>query len=80
MRSFQAADLARRTGDLLDVASREPVAITRHRKLRFVIMSVERFEALSAREPTQAAFDIGDLPADVGAALDAALERELADG
>ncbi|MCY4291307.1 MAG: type II toxin-antitoxin system prevent-host-death family antitoxin [Roseovarius sp.] len=43
---FPAADLARRTGDVLDAASCAPVTITIHQKPRFVLMSVHRYDAL----------------------------------
>ena len=43
MKTFRAADLTRNTGDLFEAAAREPVAITKHRKPRFVVMSYDRF-------------------------------------
>ncbi len=45
IQNFPAADLARKTGDILDAASRAPVAITKHRKPRFVLMSLERYSS-----------------------------------
>ncbi len=42
-----AADLARRTGDVLATAAQPPVVISKHKKPRFVPMSVQCFEALS---------------------------------
>ena len=43
MKKFQAKDLARNTADLWTAANVAPVAITKHRKARFAVMSVERF-------------------------------------
>lgn len=37
---FKAADLTRHTGDLFDAAIPLPVAITKHRKPKFVLMSM----------------------------------------
>ena len=75
---FPAADLARHTGDILDAASRAPVTITRHRKPRFVLMSVERYEALIGGGATQQAHTLDDMPPELKAVMVAALERDLA--
>lgn len=61
MKKFAAADLTRKTGDLFEAASVSPVAITKHRKPRYVIMSMERFEALTHGHDTRRAFYVGDL-------------------
>lgn len=45
MRNYPSTDLKQKLGDVLDAASREPVSITRHSKPRFVLMSVEAYEA-----------------------------------
>jgi len=58
---FPAADLARRTGDVLDAASRAPVTITKHHKPRFVVMSVHRYAALTARSEQRATV-LEDMP------------------
>lgn len=47
MREFAAGDLTRNTGDLFEAATVAPVAITKHRKPRYVVMSMERYEALT---------------------------------
>ena len=78
-RSFPAADLARNTGDILDAASRSPVTITKHRKPRFVLMSYERYTAMTGRTEQQA-HTLSDMPDDLKAAMIAALERDLAQG
>ena len=75
---FPAADLARRTGDVLDAAGRAPVTITRHRKPRFVLMSVERYEAMTGGGGTQRAHTIEDMPPELKGAMVAALEQDLA--
>lgn len=76
IRNFPAADLARKTGDVLDAASRAPVAITKHRKPRFVVMSVERYEALTGKGDQQA-HTLDDMSAEMKAVLIEALERDL---
>ena len=77
--SFPAADLARNTGDILDAASRSPVTITKHRKPRFVLMSYERYAALSG-ETDQQAYTLADMPDDLKTSMLAALGRDLAKG
>jgi PHD/YefM family antitoxin component YafN of YafNO toxin-antitoxin module len=48
MRSFSTVDVLRDFKSVSHAAAREPVAITQHRKVRFVMMAVEDFEQLSA--------------------------------
>ncbi|UWQ00220.1 type II toxin-antitoxin system Phd/YefM family antitoxin [Aliiroseovarius crassostreae] len=61
MRQFSATDLANKTGDVLALAAQNPVAITRHGKPRFVVLSTEEFEALRQCKDTQSAHHIDDL-------------------
>lgn len=78
MKQFAAGDLTRNTGDLFEAAAVSPVAITKHRKPRFVVMSMERFEALTTRG-TQVALDVKDMPEDLGKLLDKGIEDHLRD-
>ena len=48
MRSFSTVDVLRDFKSVTHAAAREPVAITQHRKVRFVMMAVEDYEQLSA--------------------------------
>ncbi len=49
MKQFSTAELARKVGDVTHAASQAPVAITHHKKPRYVMMSIEAFEALNPR-------------------------------
>ena len=49
MRSFTTVDLLRSLKSVTHVAAREPVGITQHRQVRFVLMAVEDYDALTAR-------------------------------
>ena len=51
MRRYTTTELKNRTGDVLDAASREAVAIARHGTPRFVVMSLERYERLVGADP-----------------------------
>ena len=79
MKSFPAADLTRKTGDLFEAATVAPVAITKHRKPRFVIMSMETFEAMTQGHKTQRSFVVANMPDDLGALLDRGIEDYLND-
>lgn len=77
MKQFAAADLTRKTGDLFEAASVSPVAITKHRKPRYVIMSMERYEDLTHRHDTRRAFHVGDLSDDDAARLIGDLQHSI---
>jgi prevent-host-death family protein len=44
---FKAADLTRHTSELFDAAIRSPIAITKHRKPKFVLMSMDQYQKLA---------------------------------
>ncbi|TPN80995.1 type II toxin-antitoxin system prevent-host-death family antitoxin [Mesorhizobium sp. CU2] len=48
MRTFTTDDLGRRTGDVLDAASAEPVVLISDERLRLVLMSIECYERMRA--------------------------------
>lgn len=77
MKEFAAADLTRKTGDLFEAASVSPVAITKHRKPRFVIMSMERYEDLARGRDTRRAFHLDDLSNDEATRLIADLQHSI---
>ncbi|MEM7671051.1 MAG: type II toxin-antitoxin system prevent-host-death family antitoxin [Pseudomonadota bacterium] len=79
MKQFAAGELTRNTGDLFEAATVAPVAITKHRKPRFVIMSMERFEALTDGQQSQVALETGDMPEELGKLLDKGLEDHFRD-
>lgn len=74
MKKFPAASLTRNTGDLFEAAAVAPVAITKHRKARFVVMSIERFEALTTETTSQVAVDVANMPENLGELLDCGIE------
>ncbi len=61
MKSFSTAELARKTGDVTHAASQAPIAITQHKKPRFVMMSVEMFERLNP----QRSYGVDEIPDDI---------------
>lgn len=73
---FKAADLARQTSDLFDAAIRSPIAITKHRKPKFVLMSMDQYQKLS-RETSQQVYMINEMPEDLKALMVEGLKRDL---
>lgn len=63
MKVFPATDLKQNTGDVLDAANREPVAITRHNKPRYVLMSLDAYNARFASD-TRRAIAVDEMPDD----------------
>jgi hypothetical protein len=57
MKEFTTVDLNRKFSDVSRAAIRAPVAITLHRKVRYVLMSIEDFEKVTSgalRDPRRA--------------------------
>ena len=79
MKEFPASSLTRQTADLFEAATRAPVAITKHRKPRFVVMSMDRYERLSKGAAKQIAVETDDMPEDLGRLLDRGLDAALRD-
>ena len=73
---FKAADLTRHTSDLFYAAIRSPIAITKHRKPKFVLMSMDQYQHLT-RGATQQAHMVDEMPEDLKALMIEGLERDL---
>lgn len=73
MRRYPSSELKQHLGDVLAVASREPVAITKHGKSRFVLMSLETYEERFPEDPRRS-YRIEDTP-DQLAILEKALKE-----
>ena len=67
MRRFTTADLNKQVGTITDAALREPVVITHHRRPRFVLMSFDEFNRLSAPRPEdrRQGFTLDTMPRDI---------------
>ena len=73
---FKAADLTRHTSELFDAAIRSPVAITKHRKPKFVLMSMDQYQKL-AKGATQQVHLLDEMPDDLKALMIEGLERDM---
>ncbi|HTV67286.1 MAG TPA: type II toxin-antitoxin system prevent-host-death family antitoxin [Rhizobiaceae bacterium] len=74
MRQFSTVELTQKIGDVTHLASREPVAITQHRKRRFVLMSIEDYERLVSRGDTRQVWTAKTVPSELVDEMEAALE------
>jgi PHD/YefM family antitoxin component YafN of YafNO toxin-antitoxin module len=71
MRSFSTAELARKVGDVTHAASKAPIAITQHKKPRYVLMSFETFQRLNP----QRVYSVEETPDDIAEWLLPGLDR-----
>ena len=74
MKSYPSTDLKQHLGDVLAAASREPIAITRHNKPRFVLMSREAYEARFPADPRRS-YAVEEMPAEHLTLLEEALRE-----
>ena len=63
MRSFPSTHLKQTLGDVLDAASQEPIAITKHNKPRYVLMSIHDYEQRFQRDERRT-FAAAEMPAE----------------
>ncbi len=50
---YSTSDLSRKSGDIIASALRSPVIITQRGKPRLIIMSIEEFNKLRGKKPTE---------------------------
>lgn len=75
MREFSTVELTQKIGDVTHLARREPVAITQHRKPRFVLMSIEDYERLVNRGDTRRAWTTANVPDGLADEIETALKE-----
>ncbi|TYC63954.1 type II toxin-antitoxin system Phd/YefM family antitoxin [Rhodobacterales bacterium] len=80
MRAFSSTELANKTGDVLAAAAQEPVAIQRHGKSRFVMLTTEEFERMQEKRDTRKAVHVTELSdadaSDLLSALEDSIEND----
>jgi PHD/YefM family antitoxin component YafN of YafNO toxin-antitoxin module len=74
LKQFSTAELVRQIGDVTHAASQEPVAITQHKKPRFVMMSVEAYEFMRSKDPRRV-YRAEDTPDEIAEWLLPALDK-----
>jgi hypothetical protein len=80
MRHFTTVELVRDLKTVTHAASRAPVAITQHRKARYVLMAIEDFERLTRGvEDPRRAFGPGETPAEIAEIFNRELDKLIED-
>lgn len=76
MREFTTVDLNKAVGEVTDAALQEPVVITRHRKPRYILMTVEHYERImkQSSNPREAHRTV-EMPAEHAELFGAVLDR-----
>ena len=62
MKSFTLSEFVRKPAEVTHQAARAPVALTAHRKPRFVLLAMEDYERLVRAGDTRQAFRIEEAP------------------
>ena len=76
MREFSTVDLLRDLKTVTHAAAREPVAITQHRKRRFVLMAIEDFQQLKATgQDPRKSYRVEETPPELANLLIAGLDQ-----
>lgn len=76
MKSYSLTDLSNKSGEIADAAFREPVAITKRGKRKFVLLAADHYERLIERSARRAVH-VDDLTDDDAARYIAALSGPL---
>lgn len=80
MRTFSTSDLSRKSGDIIASALQGPVSISQRGKPRLIMLSVEQYEALTARDADRRVADAtADMPADLVQDIGKAIDGYLLD-
>src|ERR1700731_3749827 len=79
MRKFSTVELLRDLKTVTHAAARAPVAITQHRKPRFVLMPLEDFDRLEAKNADpRRSFRVSETPPRLKRMMEAGLDRIIA--
>ena len=80
MRTFSTSDLSRKSGDIIASALQGPVSISQRGKPRLIMLSVEQYEALTARSADERLVGAtADMPADLVQDIRSAIDDYLLD-
>lgn len=74
-----ATELHRETGDVLALAEKGPVGVSKHGKTRYVVLDVERYDRLSRADDPRRVLTPATTPPDVERRLLQALEDLIID-
>lgn len=79
MKEYTTVELLRDFKEVSLAANRTPVAITQHRKPRYVLMNYDDFQRIQERNPRRV-YATGETPPELAALLLPALDQLIAEG
>lgn len=80
MLTFSTSDLSRKSGDIIASALQSPISISQRGKPRLIMLSVEQYEALTARDVDRRMVGAtADMPADLAHDIGKAIDGYLMD-
>jgi hypothetical protein len=80
MQKFTTVELLRDIKTVTMAADRQPVAITQHRKPRYVLMTYDEFEAMKGRGDPRRAYGPNEAPQDLVDIILPELDRLIEEG
>jgi hypothetical protein len=80
MQKFTTVDLLRDIKTVTMAADRQPVAITQHRKPRYVLMTYDEFEAMKSRSNPRRVYGPNEAPQDLVDIILPELDRLIEEG
>lgn len=80
MQKFSTVDLLRDIKTVTMAADRQPVAITQHRKARYVLMTYDDFEAMKQKGDPRRAYGPNEAPPELAELIGLELDRIIAEG
>ncbi|MGM4984388.1 MULTISPECIES: prevent-host-death protein [Rhizobium] len=80
MQKFSTVELLRDIKTVTMAADRQPVAITQHRKARYVLMTYEDFAAMKENSDPRRVFGPGETPTELAELIVPELDRLIAEG
>ncbi|MBP2449686.1 type II toxin-antitoxin system Phd/YefM family antitoxin [Rhizobium leguminosarum] len=80
MQKFTTVELLRDIKSVTMAADRHPVAITQHRKPRYVLMTYDEFEAMTSRGDPRRVFGPNEAPKELADIILPELDRLIAEG
>lgn len=80
MQKFSTVDLLRDIKTVTMAADRQPVAITQHRRARYVLMTYDDFEAMQKSRDPRKAYGPNEAPPELAALIGSELDKLIAEG
>ena len=80
MRHFSTLELTKNIAAVTDAAIKEPVAITKHRKTKFILMAKEDFDRMRKAADPRRVYGPGETPPELAKMIVEHLDKIIAEG